>query len=120
MGELRYTVPAAVTCTASVCVHWVENDANAPTGSDGDPATVPDGVSTTLATVDSVYVTQTQTLGYRAPLADTAARTTAGIAGWTSTWPTSAVRASSATASSTTTSRPPSSVRRTRRCRTCR
>jgi hypothetical protein len=68
-GEPKYTNPAAVkvACTASVCVHWVEDaahDANAATS---------DWASTTLSTVTSVYVTETQTLGYRAPLADTTA-----------------------------------------------
>lgn len=77
-GEPKYTVDAAVTCTTSVCVHWVENDANAPTGSDGDPATIPSWVSTTLSTVDSVYTTETRTLGYRAPLTDVSAADNGG------------------------------------------
>lgn len=77
-GEPKYSVPAAVTCSPTVCVHWVENDANAPAGSDGDPTTVPTWVSTTLSTVDSVYATETQTLGYRAPLADTTAADNGG------------------------------------------
>ena len=67
-GEPKYTDPAVkAACTAAVCVHWVENaaiDAN---------ATTPDWASTTLSTVDSVLTTETRTLGYRAPLADTAA-----------------------------------------------
>jgi hypothetical protein len=77
-GEPKYSVPAAATCSAAVCVHWVENDANAPTGSDGDPTTVPGWVSTTLSTVDSVYTTETHTLGYRTPLADTTAADNGG------------------------------------------
>jgi hypothetical protein len=72
-GEPKYTVPASVACTATVCVHWVENDVNAPTGSDGDPATVPSWVSLTLQTVDSVYTAETVGMGYRPPVADTAA-----------------------------------------------
>jgi hypothetical protein len=72
-GEPKYTVPASVACTATVCVHWVENDANAPTDSDGDPATVPAWVSLTLQTVDAVYTAETVGMGYRTPVADTAA-----------------------------------------------
>ncbi|QWZ09211.1 hypothetical protein KRR39_05310 [Nocardioides panacis] len=72
-GEPKYTVPAAMVCTATVCVHWVENDANAPTGSDGDPATVPSWVSLTLQTVDAVYTAETAVMGYRTPVPDTAA-----------------------------------------------
>ena len=64
-GEPKYTVPASVACSATVCVHWVENDANAPTGSDGDPATVPPWVSLTLQTVDAVYTAETSGMGYR-------------------------------------------------------
>lgn len=77
-GEPKYTVPASVACSATVCVHWVENDANAPTGSDGDPATVPPWVSLTLQTVDAVYTAETTGMGYRTPVADTAATDNGG------------------------------------------
>lgn len=79
-GEPKYSVPASEVCTARVCVHWVENDLNAPTGSDGEPATVPSWVSTTLSTVDRVYRAETGALGYRNPASDLVATDNGGDA----------------------------------------
>jgi hypothetical protein len=77
-GEPTYTGPVGVACTATVCVHWVENDANAPTGSDGNVATVEPWVRSTLATVDAVYARETGSLGYRVPVTDAAAADNGG------------------------------------------
>lgn len=58
-----YTVPeAAPICNTRVCLHYV------PTGIDAPPT--PEWPAHNLAVVDSVWTTEVDQLGYRAPLAD--------------------------------------------------
>jgi hypothetical protein len=57
-----YTVPAARTCGAHVCVHHVGSTADAP------PSQA--WVDLTLATLENTYAREVGELGYRAPLGD--------------------------------------------------
>lgn len=58
-----YTVPeAAPVCNTRICLHYV------PTTADAPPS--PDWVNQNLAVVDSVWTTEVDQLGYRAPLTD--------------------------------------------------
>lgn len=61
-----YTVAEAPPlCNTRLCIHYV------PTGIDAPPS--PDWPATNLATMDSVWTTEVDQLGYRAPLSDGAA-----------------------------------------------
>ncbi|MGI8606967.1 MAG: MXAN_6640 family putative metalloprotease, partial [Gaiellaceae bacterium] len=65
-----YTVPEARLCDANLCIHWLESTVDAPPGADGDPATVPEWVRTTLGVFQHVWAAQVDTMGYRAPKTD--------------------------------------------------
>ncbi|MEO8291197.1 MAG: MXAN_6640 family putative metalloprotease [Gaiellaceae bacterium] len=75
-NEHRYESDAilAVTCDATrpLCFHWDERAANrdSPAGADGNPATVPAWVTTTMTVLANVWDTEIGSFGYRAPLAD--------------------------------------------------
>jgi hypothetical protein len=71
--EPKYTSPSGADCGPHICVHWVEDaTANSVQGAgvDGNLATVPAWVTTTRATMESVYSKEVGSLGYRAPLPD--------------------------------------------------
>jgi hypothetical protein len=57
------------TCTATVCVHWVDTTSDRPAQVDADANSIPDFVDTTLATVTNVHGTYVAA-GYRPPKAD--------------------------------------------------
>jgi hypothetical protein len=75
-NEHHYEADAilAVTCDATrpLCFHWDERAANrdSPAGADGNPATVPAWVTTTMTELANVWDTETGTYGYRTPLPD--------------------------------------------------
>jgi hypothetical protein len=60
-------------CQGAFCVHWLTAGADAVPPTDADANGIPDQVDTTLATLNSVLGVEHNTLGFRAPLPDTAA-----------------------------------------------
>jgi hypothetical protein len=71
--EPTYTSPSASDCGPHICVHWVEDaspDSAKGKGNDGNLATIPAWVTTTLTTMEAVYRKEVYSLGYHAPLAD--------------------------------------------------
>ncbi|HEV3408445.1 MAG TPA: MXAN_6640 family putative metalloprotease, partial [Gaiellaceae bacterium] len=60
----------ARACGEALCVHWAESSPNAPPGADGDPATVPPWVTTTMTVFENVWAQEIGRLGYRPPLSD--------------------------------------------------
>jgi hypothetical protein len=64
----------ATSCEGArpLCFHWDENTLNrdAPPGADGNPATVPAWVTTTMGVLDNVWDTEIGSYGYRQPLPD--------------------------------------------------
>jgi hypothetical protein len=66
-------------CGAHVCVHWVATTADAPAAADTTPANgIPDWVDSTLATVEHVWDVEVTTMGYQAPLDDSASANDGG------------------------------------------
>jgi hypothetical protein len=60
-------------CGTNVCVHWVDEPGNddAPADADSNPGNgIPDWVDLALSTLDTVWLEQIDTLGYREPLSD--------------------------------------------------
>ncbi len=57
------------TCDSTVCVHWVDTTADAPSLTDTNANSVPDFVDTTLETLSSVHSAYVAA-GYRAPKPD--------------------------------------------------
>ena len=70
-GENGYAAgtPERKTCSTTVCVHWVDTTADAPSATDADGNSVPDFVDTTLTTMTSVHAAYVAA-GYRAPKPD--------------------------------------------------
>ena len=69
--DIRYTTQDGSRCGAHICVHWVEDgSADAVDDNDGNLATVPGWVNTTLTTMENVYAEEVTRLGYTAPLGD--------------------------------------------------
>ena len=70
--EPKYVSTPGRTCSAHVCVHWVE-DASADavqSGNDGNTTTVPAQAASTLTTLEQVYSHEVGSLGYVPPLGD--------------------------------------------------
>ena len=61
--------PERRTCSTTVCVHWVDTTADAPSATDADGNSIPDFVDTTLTTMTSVHAAYVDA-GYRAPKPD--------------------------------------------------
>jgi hypothetical protein len=69
--EHAYTTPEAEPlCDAHVCVHYVTSTTDKVPSADSDGDGVPDYVEDTLATFETVWGTEVDTLGYRAPRDD--------------------------------------------------
>lgn len=64
------TTEATPLCDAHVCVHYVTSTTDKVPATDADNDGVPDYVQTTLATLDTVWTTEIDQMGYRAPLSD--------------------------------------------------
>jgi hypothetical protein len=60
-------------CQGAFCVHWLTAGPDAAPPTDADVNGIPDQVDTTLATLNQVLAVEHGTLGFRAPLPDTAA-----------------------------------------------
>lgn len=72
-GYLDYTVPQAqvsVECSEHFCVHWVASTVDAPSPEDIDGDSIPDYITTVLTTLEQVWETEIDTLGFRAPKPD--------------------------------------------------
>jgi hypothetical protein len=67
-----YTVPAASTCSANACVHWVTAAPDAPDLTDADADTIPDYIQAVRDTVEAVWAKEVVEYGYRAPKFDDA------------------------------------------------
>ena len=61
---------ATPVCSASFCVHYVTSTGDAPPLADADANGVPDQVTATLDTLESVLDFHTRVLGYRPPATD--------------------------------------------------
>lgn len=59
-----------VRCTKHVCVHWALKGVNRPAAKDKNRNKVPDWVETTAKTMEQVWKTEVNKLGYRAPRGD--------------------------------------------------
>ena len=57
-------------CSVNFCVHYVASTEDAPPPADADANGVPDQVTTTLDTLESVLDFHTRVLGYRPPATD--------------------------------------------------
>ena len=57
-------------CSVSFCVHYVTSTEDAPPLADADANGVPDQVTATLDTLESVLDLHTRVLGYRPPATD--------------------------------------------------
>ncbi|WP_344303647.1 MXAN_6640 family putative metalloprotease [Nocardioides bigeumensis] len=70
-NQFGWSVPEAPpVCSATFCVHYVPTGEDAPPPADADADGVPDQVTTTLATMESVLDHHTRVLGYRPPVPD--------------------------------------------------
>ncbi len=68
-----YSVPEAPrspACSASFCVHWVDQGLDAPNLTDGNGDGVPDYVDRVLAVAEHVHSIQNGKLGWREPMSD--------------------------------------------------
>ncbi|KRF15309.1 hypothetical protein ASG90_11375 [Nocardioides sp. Soil797] len=57
-------------CTDHFCIHWLTEGKHAPRLDDSDDDSIPDYVETTASTMEQVWATEIETLGYRRPVSD--------------------------------------------------
>jgi hypothetical protein len=71
-GQVRYTVPSTMLCTAHFCVHYVESTNDAPPPRDANGNGTPDWVERNADVLESLWQTEVVDYGFRPPRPDVA------------------------------------------------
>jgi hypothetical protein len=69
-GGHGYRVPADVSCSPNLCVHWVSSTEDAPPVADADGNAVPDWVAVVAGELEFVWASVVTSMGYRPPQSD--------------------------------------------------
>jgi hypothetical protein len=71
-GNIRYTAPSTVFCTAHFCVHYVRTTTDAPPARDANGNGTPDWVETTASVLEFLWQKEVVEYGFHPPKSDLA------------------------------------------------